>query len=289
MNPMEPRGGVGQFDPASGRYTLHVSSQNIHINRDHVARALGVGSKDVRFVAPDVGGGFGAKNFAYVEHALVLWAARRTGRPVKWIASRSEVFLTDHAARDTAAEAALALDAAGRFLALKVTSVANLGAYMIGAGGAVQTYQYIHLQGTVYRIPAIALHIVAVLSNTAPIGVTRGPGFAETVNILERLIDAAAVKAGFDRAELRRLNMVPADAMPMTNVFGFQVDSGTFAETLGVALARADLAGFAGAPQAKRGGAAGCVAWVLPITSRARAARRRRMSMCASRATGRYR
>jgi aerobic carbon-monoxide dehydrogenase large subunit len=244
MNPMEPRGGVGQFDPASGRYTLHVSSQNIHINRDHVARALGVGSKDVRFVAPDVGGGFGAKNFAYVEHALVLWAARRTGRPVKWIASRSEVFLTDHAARDTAAEASLALDAAGRFLALKVTSIANLGAYMIGAGGAVQTYQYIHLQGTVYRIPAIALHIVAVLSNTAPIGVTRGPGFAETVNILERLIDAAAIKAGFDRAELRRLNMVPADAMPMTNFFGFQVDSGSFAETLGAALTRADLAGF---------------------------------------------
>lgn len=244
MNPMEPRGGVGQHDPASGRYTLHVSSQNIHINRDHTARALGVKSADVRFIAPDVGGGFGAKNFAYVEHALVLWAARRTGRPVKWIASRSEVFLTDHAARDTAAEASLALDAAGRFLALKVTSVANLGAYMIGAGGAVQTYQYIHLQGTVYRIPAIALHIVAVLSNTAPIGVTRGPGFAETVNILERLIDAAAVKAGFDRAELRRLNMVPADAMPMTNVFGFQVDSGTFAETMGAALARADLAGF---------------------------------------------
>ena len=245
MNPMEPRGGVGQFDPASGRFTLHVSSQNIHINRDHVARALGVGSKDVRFIAHDVGGGFGAKNFAYVEHALVLWAARRTGRAVKWIASRSEVFLSDHAARDTAAEASLALDAEGRFLALKVTSIANLGAYMIGAGGAVQTYQYIHLQGTVYRIPAIALHVIAVLSNTAPIGVTRGPGFAETVNILERLIDTAATETGLDRAELRRLNMVPANAMPMTNFFGFQVDSGSFAETLGAALARADITGFA--------------------------------------------
>ena len=147
----------------------------------------------MRFIAPDVGGGFGAKNFAYVEHALVLWAARRTGRPVKWIASRSEVFLTDHAARDMQAEAvAGARCRRAGSSRCKVASVANLGAYMAGAGGGVQTYQYIHLQGTVYRIPAIALHIVAVLSNTAPIGVTRGPGFAETVNILERLIDAAA-------------------------------------------------------------------------------------------------
>ncbi|HTB41130.1 MAG TPA: molybdopterin cofactor-binding domain-containing protein, partial [Reyranella sp.] len=102
-----------------------------------------------------------------------------------------------------------------------------------------------HLQGTVYRIPSIALHVVAVLSNTAPIGVTRGPGFAETVNILERLIDAAAQQHGFDRVELRRINMVPADAMPMTNSFGFQVDSGTFPETFDQALARADLKGFA--------------------------------------------
>ncbi len=245
INPMEPRGAVGRHDAASGRYTLHVSSQNIHINRNHVARCLGVAPADVRFVAPDVGGGFGAKNFAYAEHALVLWAARRTGRPVKWIASRSEVFLSDHAARDMWAEASLALDAAGTFLALRIESVANLGAYMAGAGGGVQTYQYIHLQGTVYRLPAIALRVVAVLSNTAPIGVTRGPGFAEAVNILERLIDAAARQTGVDRAALRRHNMVPPQDMPMTNAFGFAVDSGHFAETLDRALARADVAGFA--------------------------------------------
>ncbi len=245
MNPMEPRGGVGSFDTGTGRYTLHVSSQNIHINRNHVARTLGTEPKNVRFVAPDVGGGFGAKNFAYAEHALVLWAARRTGRPVKWIASRSEVFLSDHAARDQQARVALALDAQGRFLALKADSVANLGAYMAGAGGGVQTYQYYHLQGTVYRMPAIALRIAAVLTNTAPVGVTRGPGFAEAGNIVERLIDAAAGQCGFDRADLRRLNMVPAAAMPMTNTFGFEVDSGDFAGTLDKALARADLAGFA--------------------------------------------
>ena len=244
MNPMEPRGGVGTFDPTTGRYTLHVSSQNIHINRNHVARSLGAGSKDVRFVAPDVGGGFGAKNFAYVEHALILWAARKVGRPVKWIASRSEVFLSDHAARDMRAEASLALDAHGKFLALRIGSVANLGAYMAGAGGGVQTYQYIHLQGSVYRIPSIALHVVAVVTNTAPIGVTRGPGFAEAINIVERLIDAAARQTGFDRADLRRWNMVPPEAMPMTNAFGFEVDSGHFAESLDLALVRADRAGF---------------------------------------------
>ena len=243
-NPMEPRGGVGLFDAAAQRYTLHVSSQNLHVNRNHVARALGVAPAAVRFVAPDVGGGFGAKNFAYAEHVLLLWAARRTGRPVKWIASRTETLLSDHAARDMQATASLALDADGRFLALRIESLANLGAYMAGAGGGLQTYQYIHLQGSVYRLPAIALHVGAVLTNTAPIGVTRGPGFAEAINAIERLADRAARKLGLDRAELRRRNMVPPEAMPMTNVFGFSVDSGAFPQTLDAALARADVAGF---------------------------------------------
>jgi carbon-monoxide dehydrogenase large subunit len=242
-HPMEPRGAVGTY--ANGRYTLHVSSQNIHGNRDLTARALGVKPDAVRFVAPDVGGGFGAKNFLYVEFPLIAWAARRVGRPVKWIATRSEGFVSDHQGRDHQAEAALALDATGKFLALRVDSVANIGAYMAGSAGGVQTYQYLHLQGTVYAIPAIALRVMAVLTNTAPVGVTRGPGFAETVNILERLIDAASRQCGFDRIELRRRNMVPAEAMPFTNAFGFAVDSGHFVETFDRALALADVAGFA--------------------------------------------
>jgi len=243
-NPMEPRGVVGLYDPATDRYTVHVSAQSIHATRDHAARALGVEPGRVRFVAPDVGGGFGAKNFVYPEHVLTLWAAKRVGRPVKWIASRSEVFLADHQARDHWAEAALALDAEGRFLALRVNSIANVGAYMVSAGG-VQTFQYVHLAGTVYRIPAIELQVAGVLTNTAPIGVTRGPGFAEAVNIIERLIDAAAARqCGLDRAELRRLNMVPPDAMPMTNALGNTVDSGAFAETFDHALTQADVEGF---------------------------------------------
>jgi carbon-monoxide dehydrogenase large subunit len=244
-NPMEPRGGVGHYDPASERYTLHVSSQNIHINRNHTARALGATPAQVRFIAPDVGGGFGAKNFIYAEHVLILWAARRVGRPVKWIASRSEGFLSEHHARDHQASAALALDAAGRFLGLRVASVTNVGAYMANVAGGLQTYQYLHLQGSVYALPAIGLELAAVLTNTAPTGVTRGPGFAETVNILERLIDAAARQGDFDRVALRHLNMVPPEAMPMTNLFGFAVDSGRFAETLDLALVRADSSGFA--------------------------------------------
>jgi aerobic carbon-monoxide dehydrogenase large subunit len=242
-NPIEPRGVIGLWDAEQSRYTAYVSSQSIHTTRDNTARALGLLPTAVRFVAPDVGGGFGAKNFIYPEHVLMLWAARRVARPVKWIATRSEVFLADHQARDHLAEAALALDANGQFLGLRIRSIANVGAYMVSAGG-VQTFQYVHLPGTVYRIPAIDLQVAAVLTNTAPIGVTRGPGFAEAVNIIERLIDAATRQCGFDRAQLRRLNMVPAAAMPVTNAFGNAVDSGAFSETLDRALARADVDGF---------------------------------------------
>ncbi len=243
-NPIEPRGVIGMWDAEQQRYTAHVSAQSIHNTRDQAARALGVPLEQVRFVAPDVGGGFGAKNFIYPEHVLIPWAARRVGRPVKWIASRSEVFLADHQARDQIADAALALDAQGGFLALKVESIANVGAYLVSAGG-VQTFQYVHLPGTVYHIPAIALRVAGVLTNTAPVGVTRGPGFAEAVNIIERLIDKAARQCGFDRADLRRRNLVPAAAMPLTNSFGNKVDSGAFPETFDHALARADVAGFA--------------------------------------------
>jgi aerobic carbon-monoxide dehydrogenase large subunit len=243
-NPIEPRGVVGLYDANTGRYTAHVSSQSIHATRDQAARALGVEPARVRFVAPDVGGGFGAKNFIYPEHVLIPWAARRVGRPVKWIATRGEVFLADHQGRDQAAEASLALDGEGRFLALRVTSLANLGAYLSGSAGGVQTFQYAFLPGTVYRIPAIELHIAAVFTNTAPIGVLRGPGYGEANNIIERLIDEAARQTGFDRAELRRRNLVPTAAMPMTNAVGNRVDSGAFPETFERALAAADLAGF---------------------------------------------
>ncbi len=240
-NPMEPRGVVGIHDPETDAYTAHVSSQSLHANRDAIARALNIAPEKLRFTAPDVGGGFGAKNFPYPEQALIPWAAKRLGRPVKWIASRSEVFLSDHQARDQTAWASLALDAEGRFLGLRADSIANIGGYMCGGAGSLQTFQYPHLQGGIYAIPRIGLRIRTVLTNATPIGVTRGPGFAEAINIVERLIDAAARQCGFDRAELRRRNMART---PMVNALGYAVDSGDFRGTFDKALAAADLPGF---------------------------------------------
>src|SRR6202453_3045084 len=240
-NPMEPRGVVGVYDTQASQYIAHVSSQSLHGNRDAIARVLNVPPERLRFVAPDVGGGFGAKNFPYPEQALIPWAAQRCGRPVKWIASRSEVFVSDHQARDHLASASLALDADGRFLGLRVDSIANIGAYMCGGAGSLQTFQYPHLQGGIYDIPHVGLRIRTVLTNAAPVGVTRGPGFAEAINVIERLIDAAARQCGFDRATLRRRNMART---PMTNALGYAVDSGAFAETFDRALAAADLADF---------------------------------------------
>lgn len=244
INPMEPRGVIGAWDAENGRYTLHVSSQNLHQMREVTAKSLGVDDSAVRFVAPDVGGAFGVKNFAYCEFPLLAWAGRRAGRPVKWIATRSELFLTDHQARDHASISRLALGDDGRFLALETRSAANLGAYMVGSMGGVQAMLFSHLAGTVYDIPAISLHVSAVYTNATPLGVTRAPGFSEANFIIERLIDTAALECGFDAAALRRRNFHRAAAMPFTNALGETVDSGDFAACLNAVLTRADIDGF---------------------------------------------
>jgi aerobic carbon-monoxide dehydrogenase large subunit len=241
-NPMEPRGGIGVYDDRD-RYTLYVSSQSIHAGRDNIAATLGISRHQLRFVAPDVGGGFGSKNFSYVEHILTLWAARTVKLPVKWINERGAGFVSDHQARDHLAVAELALDAEGKFLALRIRSWANIGAYLCGSSGRVQIGQYIALPNTVYRIPTLHLTIGAVTTNTVPIGVTRGPGFAESVNILERLIDRAAREMLLDPADIRRRNLISADAMPYTNTTGTTVDSGHFTVNMDTALERAH--GFA--------------------------------------------
>jgi aerobic carbon-monoxide dehydrogenase large subunit len=241
--PLEPRGAIGAYAAGTGTYVLTVSSQNVHVIREHVARSLGAAPDAVRVRAPDVGGGFGTRNFAYAEYVLVLWAARELGRPVRWVGSRSEAFVSDHQARDAHAHAELALDAEGRFLGLRVRSIFNAGAYLTGVGGRVPTHQYPTLPGGVYDIPAIHLDVRAVLTNTTPIGVTRGPGFAEALGVIERLVDQASHQHGFDRIELRRRNV--ATRMPWTNAVGNTVDSGDFRRCLARAAERADVSGFA--------------------------------------------
>ncbi|MEM7744094.1 MAG: xanthine dehydrogenase family protein molybdopterin-binding subunit [Pseudomonadota bacterium] len=244
-NPMEPRGVIGQWDSGTGRYTLHVSSQNIHGIRDVTAQSLGVDPSLVRLVAPDVGGAFGVKNFAYCEMPLLAWCGRRAGRPVKWIATRSEMFLADHQARAHSSKARLALDAKGRFLALDIESAANIGAYMVGSCGLVQATLFSNLAGTVYDVPAISVQILAIYSNTPPLGVTRAPGFSEAGFIMERLIDTAARECCFDAVELRRQNFFRSEDMPISNALGQTVDSGNFAACLDMVWARSDAAGFA--------------------------------------------
>ncbi len=243
-NSMEPRGAIGSFDTDTGRYTLHVSSQSLHVIRDRVAETLGVDSAKVRFVAPDVGGGFGVKNFIYPEMVLLCWAARVAGRPVKWINTRSESFLSDRPARDNDARAELALDANGQFAGLRVWSRGNLGAYLTASMARIYTEQFVKLPGGPYRIPAVFVDVGAVYTNTTSTGVTRGPGFAEFANIMERLIDQAAAETGRDAMALRAQNLIPAAAMPFTNAVGAVIDSGHFPANLSAAAERA-FDGFA--------------------------------------------
>ena len=243
-NPMEPRGAIAFWNQDTNKYTIYASCQNIHVMRDTVANMLNVDSNSVRFKAFDVGGGFGSKNFCYPEYALVAWASKKLNKPVRWTATRSELFISDHQARDHNSLSRLAIDADGKFVALEINSVANLGAYMVGSSGGVQVVQYANLPGTVYKIPSICLNISAVFTNKTPTGVFRGPGYAETNLILERLIDAAAQKHNLNRFELRRKNFIDKGDIPFTDVLGGSIDSGDFPGIFEQLMTRIDIAGF---------------------------------------------
>jgi carbon-monoxide dehydrogenase large subunit len=196
-----------------------------------------------RLISPDVGGGFGMKGSAFPELALVLWVARKVERPVKWTAERSESFIADHHARDNVSEVALALDGDGKFLALRVNTIANLGAYLATMGVHVATNNLGGLAGT-YTTPHIHVTVTGVLSNTNATCPYRGAGRPEASYCLERIIDIAARQTGIDRVELRRRNMIPAAAMPYKTGLVFTYDSGEFAKGLDMALELADWRGL---------------------------------------------
>jgi len=244
-NAMEPRAALGWFDEAQARYTLVTPSQGVNLLRQGLVHVLGLKDDELHVMTPQVGGGFGIKTPVYPEQALVLWAARRLGRPVKWDGSRSEAFLADNHGRDSVVHGELALDSEGRFLALRARVDANMGAYLSSNGPIVPTRIFAGGLTSVYRTPAIALEARCVLTHTEPTGPYRGAGRPEAAYLVERLVDEAARELGIDRIELRRRNFIPADAMPYRTPLQQTYDSGEFEAVLDKALSLADWQGFA--------------------------------------------
>ncbi|ABC21767.1 xanthine dehydrogenase family protein molybdopterin-binding subunit [Rhodospirillum rubrum] len=245
-NAMEPRSYIGEYDRATGEYTLTTTSQNPHVIRLLMgAFVLNIPEHKLRVVSPDVGGGFGSKIYHYAEEAIVTWAAPKVGKPIKWTSDRSEAFLSDAHGRDHVSHAELALAEDGTFLALKVDTIANLGAYLSTFSTAVPTYLYATLLAGVYRTPAIHCRVRSVFTNTVPVDAYRGAGRPEATYLIERIVDKAAREIGMDRVALRRKNFIPADAFPYQTPVALQYDSGDYEATLGKALVLADVEGFA--------------------------------------------
>jgi carbon-monoxide dehydrogenase large subunit len=245
--PMEPRAAIGLYDAATGRYTLHSPSQGVHRHRNGLVAALQVPPDRVRVLTGDVGGGFGVRSPCYAEYPLLLWAARRLGRPVRWQGTRAESFLSDFQARELQAEAALALDENGRFLALSIDYLNDLGAHPVSFAVPANL---LRMAGSVYDIPAMHVRVRGVVTNTLPVGVYRGAGRPESTFVLERLIDRAAAEMGIDRAELRRRNLIAQ--LPYQSPLGHRYDSGDFAGNLASALRLVDWDGFTARREAAR-------------------------------------
>ncbi|WP_431285366.1 xanthine dehydrogenase family protein molybdopterin-binding subunit [Humitalea sp. 24SJ18S-53] len=244
-NAMEPRCAIGDYDTSSDEHTLYTTSQNPHVIRLLMgAFVLNIPESKLRVVAPDVGGGFGSKIFHYAEEAAVTWAAARVRRPVKWTSDRTEAFISDAHGRDHVSHAELALDKTGKFLGLRVQTLANLGAYLSTFAPAVPTYLYATLLAGCYATPTIYAEVKGVFTNTVAVDAYRGAGRPEATFLLERLVDVAAKATGIDRIALRRMNFVPADAFPYQTPVALQYDSGNYQATLDMGLKAADWAGF---------------------------------------------
>ncbi len=255
-NPMEPRAAIGEYDPATGKYTLWTTSQFPHIVKVLMgAFVLKIPQHKLRVVAPDVGGGFGVKQFHYPEETLVTWAAGKLGRAVKWVCDRSEGFISDSHGRDHVSEAELALDENGKFLALRVETIANMGGYLSTFGPNIPTNLYGLLLAGVYTTPQIYCAVKGVFTNTLPVDAYRGAGRPEATFLLERLVDVAAAEMGISKVEIRRRNLIPKEAFPYQTPVMLEYDSGDPAACLVRALEVADWGGFAArkAESAKRG------------------------------------
>ena len=241
---MEPRGSIGDYNAAEGRYTIYTTLQRVHGYRAELSQILRVPESRVRVVAGDIGGSFGMKSAIYNEVALVLLASKLVGRPVKWTSTRSEAFLGDAQARDNVTEAELALDQDGHFLGLRVKTIAAVGAYPQAGSNA-----FVNNLGTlagVYRTPTVHADVTAVYTHTNPMRAYRGNGRPEAGYVIERMVDEAAAELGIDPVELRRRNTIPPEAMPFKSGLTFTYDCGEFEKCLDMALELAEAAGFEG-------------------------------------------
>ena len=243
---MEPRGAIGVWDPGEERFTLYADVQYPHRVRQALAtRIFKIPESHIRVIAGDVGGGFGTKGWQYPEHRLVLLAAKKLRRPVKWTCERSEAIQADEHARDNVSDAELALDKDGKFLGLRVKTLANVGAYISSERNLLATFGNVGTLVGTYDIPAAYVGVYAVMANTNGTAPYRGAGRPEATYVIERLIDDAARELGIDRVELRTKNLIPPEKLPVKTALGLNYDCGDFPANQAKALAQADWAGFA--------------------------------------------
>jgi carbon-monoxide dehydrogenase large subunit len=239
--PMEPRAAVGEYDPVTNMHTCHAGCGGAVSPRRDMAMVFGVPPEQARMVMHDIGGNFGTRGSFSVEFALVVWAAKRLGRPVKWTSERQEYFVADYQARDLSCHAELALDSDGTFLAMRGSNLVNQGAYAIAFGSLNKG---VEIMSSIYHVPLVHFRARAALTNTLPTRPYRSSGRPEVMFVMERLIDLAAHETGIDRIELRRRNLVPLEMMPYTNPFGMVYDSGEYHDCMEKVLRLGDWTGF---------------------------------------------
>ncbi len=246
VNSMEARACLADYDTVSKTWTIRTNTQGSWTVRNVMAgMVFGLDPSSMRVITPDVGGGFGMKLFLYPEHVLTTYASRKLGRPVRWVSERSEAFLSDSHGRDNITEAELAIDGAGKFLALRTRTLAGMGAYLSNFAPYIPTLAGSGVLASIYGFKAVYANVLGVFTNTVPVDAYRGAGRPEANYVVERIVDAAARELGIDRIELRRRNMVGPEAMPHTSAMGRTYDSGDFPRVLNAALAHTDWAGIA--------------------------------------------
>ncbi len=244
-NAMEPRAAIGEYDGGTDSYTLYSTSQNPHLLKLILcAFVLGLSENKLRVIAPDVGGGFGSKIFCYAEETVCTWAAKKVKAPVKWTAERSESFTSDAHGRDHVTHAQLAMDENGKFLALKVETSANMGAYLSSFATSVPTYLYATLLAGQYTTPVIYANVKSAFTNTAPVDAYRGAGRPEATYVVERLVEVAAREMKLDPAEIRRRNFIQPDQFPYQTPVALQYDIGNYGASLDKALEMIDYKGY---------------------------------------------